>query len=117
MCHHNTYLFIKCLERKYAEAFITKGSMRFAMPSEWTHDGTKRGDDLEGVYASQKGFDSTLDGLLKSLRNDSFTIKKGDFIYYKSRDVISMRAYCMYGLNSNELPFQEHRSQDHRFHR
>lgn len=66
-----THLFIKCLEYQYAKAFIDEGAIRFAMPSEWKPDGTSRGDNLEGVYAS----------------------------FYKSKEVTSYRAYCMYGVN------------------
>ena len=111
-----TYMFLKCLELKYAKAFIERGSMLFRMPSEWEPDGTSRGDILEGVYASQTGFDPTLDVSLKSLRKDSFAVKDGEWLFYKSKEIISFRTYCMYGINSNDLPIQEFRSQDHKYH-
>lgn len=112
-----THLFIKCLEYRYARAFIERGAMHFAMPSEWEPDGTSRGDNLEGVYASQMGFDPTLDLLLKSLRKESFTINSGEMLFYKSKEVTSFRAYCLYGLNNNCMYLQEKRSQDHQFHK
>lgn len=90
--------------------------MLFRMPSEWEPDGTSRGDILEGVYASQRRFDPTLDVLLKSLRKDSFAVKDGEWLFYKSKEIISFRTYCMYGINSNDLPIQEFRSQDHKYH-
>ena len=111
-----TYMFLKCLEYKFARAFIERGSMLFRMPSEWEPDGTSRGDILEGVYASQRRFDPTLDVLLKSLRKDSFAVKDGEWLFYKSKEIISFRTYCMYGINSNDLPIQEFRSQDHKYH-
>lgn len=92
-----THLFIKCLEHRYAKAFIERGAMHFAMPSEWMPDGTSRGDSLEGVYASQIGFDPTLDKLLRFLRREPFTVKKGEMLFYKSKEVASFRAYCLYG--------------------
>lgn len=111
-----THLFIKCLEHRYAKAFIECGAMHFAMPSEWMPDGTSRGDSLEGVYASQFGFDPTLDKLLRFLRREPFTVKKGEMLFYKSKEVASFRVYCLYGLNSNSMHLQEYRSQDHQFH-
>lgn len=111
-----TYMFFKCLEYKYAKAFMERGAMRFAMPSEWKPDGTSRGDILEGVYASQLGFDSTLDLLIRSLRKDPFSIREGEWLFFKSKEIVSFRTYCMYGINNNDLPIQAFRSQDHRRH-
>ena len=113
----HTYWFLRCLEYKYAKAFIERGSIRFARPSEWCKpDGTSRGDLLEGVYASQRGLDPNLDRLLRSLRKDSFSIKNNGFTFYKSSCVLSSRAHCLYGLNSNNMHLQDVRSQDHRYH-
>ena len=109
-------MFIKCLEYQYAKAFIDEGAIRFAMPSEWKPDGTSRGDNLEGVYASQRGFDPVLEGLLKALRKDVMTEKDGDLTFYKSKEVTSYRAYCMYGVNDTCVHMQTQRSQDHRYH-
>ena len=111
-----TYMFLKCLEYKYAKAFIERGAMHFAMASDWKPDGTKRGDNLEGIYASQNGFDPKLDKLLKSLRKDSSSFNDGEWFFYKSEEIIAFRTYCMYGINSNDLPLQSSRSQDHKFH-
>lgn len=112
-----TYFFLKCLNRKYAEAFLKEGAMRFAYPSEWKPDGTSRGDSLEGVYASMKPFSSECDRFLKGLRKGARRIKIKGTYFYKSDDVMSCRAYCMYGLNDNNMHLNEKRSQDHRFHR
>ena len=113
----HTYLLIKCLGEEYAKDFIEKGAMRFAHPSEWCKpDKTSRYDSMEGVYASQRGCDSTWDATLKSLRNDVFTKKKKGFTFYKSKDVLSYRAYCLYGVNSNAMAKQDVRSQDHQYH-
>ena len=113
----HTYWFVRCLEYKYAKAFIEKGSMKFASLSDWCKpDGTSRGDILEGVYASQRGFSPALDAFLKSLRRDSFTFKECGFSFYKSEEIISFRAHCLYGLNSNNMHMQDVRSQDHQYH-
>ena len=113
----HTYWLIRCVELEYAKAFIERGSMKFTHPSEWCKpDGTSRWDIFEGIYASQRGLDSEMDRFLKTLRNDVFTIVDGGFTYYKSREILSYRAHCLYGLNSNNMHMQNVRSQDHRFH-
>lgn len=113
----HTYLFLRCVELEYAKAFIEKGSMRFRHPSEWCEpDETSRGDILEGTYASQRGVDPTWDRVLGSFRNDVFAVPVGDFTFYKSKEVLSHRAHCLYGLNSNNMHMRDIRSQDHKFH-
>lgn len=112
----HTYLFLKCLNRKYAEDFIREGAMRFANPSEWKPDGTSRGDALEGVYASMKPFSKECDRFLRGLRKCAKRTKYKGISFYKSEDVMACRAYCMYGLNDNNLHLNENRSQDHLFH-
>lgn len=113
----HTYWFLRCIELEYAKAFIEKGSMRFRHPSEWCKpDGTSRWDRLEGAYASQRGFDPMLDGMLKAFRKDVCTETVGDFTFYKSKEILSLRAHCLYGLNSNNMHIQNVRSQDHKFH-
>ena len=115
---NTTYYFFRCLEQEYAQAFIERGSMRFGHPSDWCKpDGTSRFDPLEGVYASQRGDDQTLDGLLKALRKDSIAVEEKGITFYKSKEVLSLRAHCLYGLNDNNMPVSKQRSQDHRFHR
>ena len=108
---------LKCLEYKYAKAFIEFGTMKFATPSSWKPDGTTRGDVLEGVYASQRGLDKELDQFLKSLRKEPYTLRQNGFTFYKSKPIVQFRAYCLYGLNSDNMHMQTFRSQDHRFHK
>ena len=112
-----TLLMLKCLEHKYAKAFIDTGAMKFATPSSWKPDGTTRGDVLEGVYASQRRRDKEQDRFLKSLRKAPYTIRQNGFIFYKSRPIVEFRAYSLYGLNSENMHMQTFRSQDHRFHK
>lgn len=113
----HTYWFLRCIELEYAKAFIEKGSMRFRHPSEWCKpDGTSRWDRLEGAYASQRGFDPMQDGMLKAFRKDVCTETVGDFTFYKSKEILTLRAHCLYGLNSNNMHMQNVRSQDHKFH-
>lgn len=90
----HTYLFLKCLNRKYAEAFVREGAMRFANPSEWKPDGTSRGDGLEGVYASMKPYSKECDRYLRGLRQKAKRIRLKGVSFYKSEDVMSCRAYC-----------------------
>lgn len=112
-----TYWLLRCIELEYAKAFIERGSMKFTNPIDWCKpDGTKRGDILEGIYASQRGDNRELDVFLKSLRNDVFTIDNEGFKFYKSREILSYRAHCLYGLNSSNVHMRDVRSQDHRFH-
>ena len=112
-----TYWLIRCIELEYAKAFVERGSMKFTNPSVWCKpDGTSRGDILEGVYASQRGFDRDLDKFLRSLRNNTVSFKHRGFTFYKSNEVLSYRAHCLYGLNSNNMHMRTVRSQDHQFH-
>ena len=113
----HTYWLIRCVELEYAKAFIEHGSMKFTCPSVWCKpDGTSRWDILEGTYASQRVINSDMDKFLKSLRNEVFTIDDHGFTFYKSKEILSYRAHCLYGLNSNNIHLQDVRSQDHRFH-
>lgn len=112
-----THLFLRCLELKYAKAFIEKGSMKFSNPSDWCKpDKTSRGDILEGSYASQRGFNAEMDRFLRGLRNNPVVVKKKGFTFYQSKDVMSYRAHCLYGLHNNSVHMQEQRSQDHQYH-
>jgi AraC-like DNA-binding protein len=112
----STHLFLKCLSKKYADLFLKDGTMRFAKPSEWAPDGTSRGDRLEGVYASLKPFNKEDDRFLRSLRTNVMRFKDKGVVFYTSQDVLSCRAYCLYGLNDNNLHLNTHRSQDHQYH-
>ena len=112
-----THLFLRCLELKYAKAFIERGSMKFSNPSDWCKpDKTSRGDILEGAYASQRGFNAEMDRFLRGLRNNPVIVKKKGFTFYQSKDVMSYRAHCLYGLHNNSVHMQEQRSQDHQYH-
>ena len=112
-----THLFLRCLELKYAKAFIEKGSMKFSNPSDWCKpDKTSRGDILKGSYASQRGFNAEMDRFLRGLRNNPVVVKKKGFTFYQSKDVMSYRAHCLYGLHNNSVHMQEQRSQDHQYH-
>lgn len=113
----HTYMLLRCLEYKYARAFIEKGSMKFTCPTEWSKpDGTSRGDVLEGVFASQRGINPQIDKFLRSLRNDVFTERYYNYTFYKSQEILTYRVHCMYGLNSTNMHMQDVRSQDHRYH-
>lgn len=113
-----TYWFIKCLGLRFAKAFIERGSIRFATLASWCiSDGTSRGDYMEGVFASQKGYDPTLDESLRALRKGAISIKDNGYTFYKSNEILSFRAFCLYGLNDNNMPIQTVRSQDHQLHK
>ncbi len=113
----HTYLLIKCLGLQFAQDFINRGAMRFGCPQEWSKpDGTSRFDPLEGVYASQRGFDPLWDKFLKKQRRDVTTFKKKGFTFYRSDEITSYRTYCLYGASSNTITMRDKRSQDHQFH-
>ena len=86
-----THLFLRCLELKYAKAFIERGSMKFSNPSDWCKpDKTSRGDILEGAYASQRGFNAEMDRFLRGLRNNPVIVKKKGFTFYQSPIILSI---------------------------
>lgn len=114
----HTYLLLRCLEQKYAQAFVERGAMKFTQILDWCKsDGTSRGDILEGVYASQRGNNTMLDGMLRALRTEPIFFNNEDFTFYKSKTLLSYRAHCLYGLNSNNMHIQAFRSQDHQYHK
>ena len=78
--------------------------------------GVSQTERVDGTSASQRGFDPMLDGMLKAFRKDVCTETVGDFTFYKSKEILSLRAHCLYGLNSNNMHMQNVRSQDHKFH-
>lgn len=122
MCQNQpktTYLYLVCLEKRYAKAFLECGWIRFAEPKEWADlddtDGM-RGDRFEGVYASMVGDDAEVYRQLKELRPRSHSFQKYDRTYFYSDDMLEMRAYCIYGLNDTIVRMQDKRSPDHKFH-
>ena len=112
-----TLLFLKCIDRRYATQFISKGTIRLSKPREWTIiKESSRGDVYEGVYAKcpNKGpFDIKR---IQGLRKDSRSILCDDFMLFYSDSVLNMRTYCLYGLNDRDLIRRDRRSQDHKFH-
>lgn len=111
-----TYLFLVCMKRKHVDDFFAKGTIRFGKPSEWETNGTLKGDDFEGVYASARDCEEYSKPFIKSLRKNVMEIRREGITFFKSADVISKRVYCMYGLNSNNMQMSEKRSQDHKYH-
>lgn len=112
-----TLLFLKCIDRKYASQFISKGTIRLSKPREWTNiKASSRGDACEGVYA--KCSNERLFNIkhILNLRKDSKSFTCGDFSLFYSDSVLNMRTYCLYGLNDRDLIQRDRRSQDHKFH-
>lgn len=48
-------IILKCMERRYAESFVSKGTIHFSTPRQWQEleetEGPGRGDKLEGLFA------------------------------------------------------------------
>ena len=112
-----TFLLLKCLNYRYAKEFIETGALYFSTIEKWSYqDGTSRGDPLEGVYASQRGYNAELDSLLCSLRKCPIEGVYSGYTYYRSKEILAFRACCFCGLNSDIMNLAEQRAQDHRYH-
>lgn len=117
---NSTYIFLVCLQERYAKDFLERGVIRFGQPKCWQKLGDtdgKRGDVFEGVYASMKGKNDECYNLLKSLRNNSHSFERDDRTYFYSDDILQMRAYCMYGFHDRDTHLNEKLSVDHKRHR
>lgn len=99
----STILLLRCLERKYAELFISNGVIKFGIPQRWIQlygDGNTRvGDKLEGVFAATQSYDSKL---LKD-RTDACYFEENNLHYYRSNSVLELPTLCMYGIHLSSM--------------
>lgn len=105
-----TIMLFRCTTRNYAEKFIETGNVRFGKPSEWIDcykkNGDGRGDLLEGSFASLDEYDDKALNDFKTLRTNVTFVKdeRNGHFYFQSRDVLELRTFCVFGLNTSLFP-------------
>ena len=105
-----TIMLFRCTTRNYAEKFIETGNIRFGKPSEWINyykkNGDGRGDLLEGSFPSSDKYDDKLLNDFKTLRPNITSVKdeRAGRFYFQSQDVLDLRTFCVFGLNTSLFP-------------
>lgn len=95
-----TYQFLKILQKVYADTFLSRGEVKFSQPSEWCErKGDSRGDVYEGVYATTSSADPKIHEKLLSPRPDAEMLEIDGRYVFRSKSVMQMWAYCLYGVN------------------
>ena len=103
---YNTKMLFRCTSQLYAERFIETGNLRFGLPKEWIEEykrnGAGRGDELEGCYASMPNFNLKAAEFYRSQRDnvEIFQRDQNGIRYFRSKDVLDMRTFCLFGLDS-----------------
>lgn len=98
-----TLMLFRCTKRDWAEQFCN-GKIYLSTPQKWIDiekEGNKgQGDILEGVFFSCKKDDNS--SFIKQVKNNNsvehFDI--GDTIFFRRKDVVSLRCLCLYGLHN-----------------
>lgn len=103
---NESWLGIRCTEKKWAEKFIEEGSIKFGTAYKWIKEGKNdigRGDPYEGLIAMAPAHDKGM--LLKirskypSLIEDNF---KGKIIFRSQRD-IHLPVFCYYSITNKHF--------------
>lgn len=113
-----TYQFLKILPKVYAETFLSKGEVKFSQPIAWSKiEGDSRGDVYEGVYASTSSADPKVHEKLLSSRPEAEMLEIDGKYVFRSKSVMQMWAYCLYGVNDCDFEQNTFRSEDLRFYK
>lgn len=102
---HETKMFFRCTTLEYAEKFIKTGNIRFGLPKEWIDtyikEGDGRGDLLEGCYGCLPEFNLAAANFYMGIRPnaETFRDKRNDYLYFRSKNVLNMRTFCLFGLD------------------
>lgn len=100
-------IVMKYMKYKYADAFIKSGILKFGNASTWSNmdvtNGAGRGDKLEGVYAVCPSNDYISKRLYLKKYDDSYLHQHGKLVYFRSRRIMDLPCYCLYGLAVNDF--------------
>lgn len=106
---YQTKMLFRCTSLLYAERFLKTGNIRFGTPQEWINDykvsGDGRGDLLEGCYCCMPNFNFSVANFYRSLREnvETFRDDRNNYLYFRSKDVLSMRTFCLFGLDAKDF--------------
>lgn len=98
-----TIMLLRCTIRKYADAFVEKGLIRFGTPKEWRKiDKDGQGDQLEGCYSAVENIDGA-EAFFLSLRANSFCeyIEEVNKFCFFDDEILNLRSFCLYGLSKS----------------
>lgn len=107
--NYRTRMLFRCTSQLYAERFLEKGNIRFGLPQEWIDDykinGDGRGDLLEGCYCCIPKLNLSEANFFYSLRQnvETFRDSRNNYLYFRSKDVLTMRTFCLFGLDENDF--------------
>ena len=107
--NYQTKMLFRCTSLLYAERFLETGNIRFGLPQEWIDEykvnGDGRGDLLEGCYCCMPNFNLSVANFYKSLRPnvEIFRDSRTDYLYFRSKDVLDMRTFCLFGLDVKDF--------------
>lgn len=92
----------RCTEYQYAKSFVETGTMKLNTPKKWIEmeqsEGKGRGDLLEGIFATT-AFSGFKDGIKFGELRKNPTVHLGkNVVYYRSKDILNLPCYCLYGL-------------------
>ncbi|MBR2312292.1 MAG: tetratricopeptide repeat protein [Clostridia bacterium] len=118
----STLLLLRCTTLNYAQKFLKTGNIRFAKPKEWIEafetDGKGRGDLLEGAFAGCLKYDKRAEAFYRQYRPNvecRYVDSKQERCVFQSKNVINMRAFCLFGLNDNIFT-EKTRAEDHKWY-
>lgn len=106
---YQTKMLFRCTSLLYAKKFLETGNIRFGLPQEWIDEyrinGDGRGDLLEGCYCCMTDFNLTAAKYYQSLRQnvETFRDKRNNYLYFRSKDVLNMRTFCLFGLDKKDF--------------
>ncbi|EOC99367.1 hypothetical protein [Caldisalinibacter kiritimatiensis] len=96
------YWLFRCTEKKYANSFCTKGTIKLNTPRTWVQHakdvGLGRGDLLEGAFCSYAIKDIQSFLKFRNLRNNLESEFQNGLTYLRSANVIDLPTFCLYGL-------------------
>lgn len=102
-------VLMKYMKFKYSNAFIKSGTMMFGSAMKWSKitDGAGRGDKLEGIYAICKSNDFLTRHVYQKRCDDSYTEQYNKMVYFRSKRIMELPCYCLYGLSAEEFTEDE----------
>lgn len=111
------YEDIVSLKRKFAQNFLTKGTIKFSTPASWVeyafNNATGRGDILEGSYAAYPYDSNVRKFILENQNPDSDVVpilyKNSNLLHLKHRESMQLPCYCFYMFKLKQFTIQRNR--------
>lgn len=102
-----TLWLLRCTEKQYADSFCKQGNIKFNTPRIWIkmeeECGKGRGDANEGVFSSHEPTDAISIMQSSKLRQDIECYTKERITYLRSKDILDLPCFCLYGLHNTNF--------------